>query len=54
MEIEIKYLDRNEKPVLEVISRDCHTRQEVEKAVINHAKSMGSGYFPFFKVLQDQ
>lgn len=54
MKIEVCYYV-NGADVVEVIDRDCcETKEQAGRAAIEHAKSNGSRYFPFFKVLEEQ
>lgn len=48
--IEVKYYLEG-KEILETIERDCKTKEQVDKAAIEYAKSKGSKHFPYCKIV---
>lgn len=52
MKIEVHYLPSEGTDVVEVIERDCETKEQAGQAAIDYAKSKGSRHFPFFEVIE--
>ncbi len=52
MKIEVHYLRADGTDIVEVIERDCETKEQAGQVAIDYAKSKGSKHFPFFKVIE--